>query len=107
MSSAARRALVVGIDTYAPPAGRQARHAGRSQWTNLEGAAADARAIRALLVARYGFGADDVRLLLNRDATRDAISEGLTAHLGGLQAGDSAFFFFAGHAGGTRGVLWG
>ena len=96
-AAGATRALVVGIDTYSPPAGQRSRHAGRADWQDLKGASADAGAIHALLLARYGFADSDVRLLQDRAATRQAILDGLHKHLGAAKRGDTAFFYYAGH----------
>ncbi len=98
----AGRALVVGIDTYAPPAGQSPTHLGRSGWLNLQGASADAGAIHAILLARYGFAPGDVRLLQDRAASREAILAGLRTHLGGAKPGETVFFYYAGHGSQVR-----
>jgi hypothetical protein len=65
---------------------------------DLPGAEHDARAMRDVLVARWGFAPENVRLLLNREATRDAIEQGITGWLGGnVQPGDHVLLYFAGH----------
>ena len=51
---ARRHALVIGIDTYEDPA-----------YPDLGYAVADARAVARILVERYGFAQDDVRLVLD------------------------------------------
>ena len=80
-----KRALLVGIDAY--------RHV-----SPLEGPVDDARAMRAFLVERAGYGPADVKLLLDSQATRagilDSVLEWLVA---GTQPGDEAFLFFSGH----------
>lgn len=99
-----RRALLVGIDTYAGTAPRQARPAAgaadsaRGSWSNLEGAVNDVEALHAVLLTRYGFAAADVQVLRNREATRARILEEARAWLiDGARAGDVRFFFYAGH----------
>src|SRR5688500_11987345 len=65
---------------------------------DLPGAEHDATAMRDVLVARWGFPAENVRLLLNRDATRAAIEQQLTGWLkSNVRAGDQVLVYFAGH----------
>ena len=65
---------------------------------DLPGAEHDARTIRDLLVSRYGFPEDNVRMLLNGDATRAAMEEGITEWLASrARPGDNIVIFFAGH----------
>ena len=108
-----RRAVIVGVNDYestlsvaAPrtalstaarrtPATRNA--SGRGTISNLEGSANDAQAIAQVITARFGFRRPDVRMLLDRAATRQAILDSLSAMLTRSQPGDVAFFSFAGH----------
>ncbi len=65
---------------------------------DLPGAEHDARAIRDVLVARWGFAPENVRLLLNGEATRATIENEITGWLGGsVQPGDNVVVYFAGH----------
>ena len=65
---------------------------------DLPGAERDATAMRDVLVARWGFPAENVRLLLNRDATRAAIEQNINGWLkSNVQAGDQVVVYFAGH----------
>jgi len=78
-------ALVIGIDAYAsaPPLGY---------------AVSDATAIAALLTGRFGFREENTRVLLNGDASREAIRRGFCAFSGdGTDANDRVLVFFAGH----------
>lgn len=78
-------ALIIGIDKYrnAPP---------------LQTAANDARAIADLLVSRFGFDNDHVVLLLDEDATRDAIhQEHMKFTDDAIGDDDRVFIYFAGH----------
>ncbi|MES3036131.1 MAG: caspase family protein [Gemmatimonadota bacterium] len=110
-----RRALIVGVNDYealipgnaartavtssarrTPAAG--ARSAGaRGTISNLEGSANDAQAIAQVISARFAFRRPDVRILIDRAATRQAILDSLTAMLTRSKTGDVAFFAFAGH----------
>ena len=66
-------ALVVGISDYI--------HFDDSEGGDLPGAEHDARRIRDVLVMRGGFPEDNVRMLLNQEATKAAIEEGITEWL--------------------------
>ena len=99
-----RRALLVGIDTYAPPPGQTPPGpAAARAWTNLEGAVNDADAVAAVLQARYDFAPADVRVLRNGEATRDGILAAVREHLvAPTQPGDVVVFYFAGHGSQVR-----
>ena len=85
-----RWAFVVGISDYI--------HFDDVEGGDLPGAEHDARTIRDLLVAKKGFPEANVRLLLNGEATRSAIEEGLTGWLASnARPGDNVVVFFAGH----------
>src|SRR5437867_1598704 len=104
-----RRALLVGINAYqltnieevAKPS-RAAIEAkarkGRGTWTNLDGCINDVEAMREVLIARFGFKPENIRVLENSAATRERIfssfREGL---MDPAAAGDVSFFFYAGH----------
>src|SRR5215470_7925305 len=62
----ARHAVVIGIDKYDDGA-----------FPHLSYAVADAKAFAELLIEKFGFEKSEVRLLLNDDATRDAIDAAL------------------------------
>jgi hypothetical protein len=76
----ARKALCVGINDYPGLEG------------DLRGCVSDARAWAALLSGHYGFAASDVRLLLDREATRAALLGGLDRLLAGARPGDVLVF---------------
>lgn len=79
-----RRALCVGVNDY--PGGGV-----------LNGAVADARAWAGLLVERFGFGAGDVQLLLDRQASAAAMRSAMASLVAGAGAGDSLVLVLAGH----------
>ena len=81
-------ALLVGIDQYDK----------RSHVPPLRGCTNDIRAVKTYLEGRV---TDDrqlhIRMLLDEQATRQAIIDGFKAHLQQAQAGDTVLFYYAGH----------
>lgn len=75
-------ALVIGIDQYTPPI------------HNLEGAVNDAKMIAQALKA---VGVEEVTLLTNTEASRDAIYHAWQALVAQAKAGDTIIFTYAGH----------
>lgn len=93
-----RRALLVGIGEYAEPGTPASANALSTRGLgNLEGPVHDVESIRSLLVSRFGFRADDIVVLTDGQATRAAILDAISRHLGSGRRGDQAFFFYAGH----------
>jgi len=83
-------ALVIGISDYI--------HLDDVEGGDLPGAEHDARRMRDALVIARGFPESNVRMLLNREATKSAIRDGITEWLAGnARAGDNVVVFFAGH----------
>ena len=83
-------ALVVGISDYINFAD--------AEGGDLPGAEHDARSMRDVLVTRFGFPAENVKMVLNQDATRAGIQDGITGWLASnASAGDNVVVFFAGH----------
>ncbi len=84
-------AVVVGINQY-------------KNWPHLSYAVADAKAVREILVRKYGFAADHVVELYDQQATRENIVAALGDSLADgrkVARDDRVFVFFAGH-GATR-----
>ncbi len=109
-----RRALLVGIDAYGPPAnareGPVKAHRGalprvtvqgvsrREPFDSLDGAVSDMEGMKALLTDKYGFRQDDIRTLTNENATADAILGAIQQQLiDAAQPGDVSVFYYAGH----------
>lgn len=85
-----RWAVVVGAGDYA--------HFGDEEGGDLPGAAADARAMRDVLVGRWGFPEEGVHLLLDSAATRERIRYELAEWLPSVaKPGDLVVFYFSGH----------
>jgi hypothetical protein len=98
-----RRALLVGIDTYTPPDQGDTwlspvASPGRKAFADLRGCVRSARAIAVLLQESFGFLPDDLRMLCDRDATREAILQAIRGHLiAGAGPGDEILFYYCGH----------
>jgi hypothetical protein len=93
---ATKKALLVGINTYeklpfySSLLGRQV--------TNLKGSVNDVNSMRGMLISRYGFRAEDVQVLTNSQATRNAVLNTFERWLiHGTKEGDMVFFYFSGH----------
>ena len=83
-------AVVVGISDYI--------HFGDEVGGDLPGAVNDARAIADVLVNRHGFAPENVKLVLDHDATRNRIQTELAEWLPSVaRPGDLIWFYFAGH----------
>ena len=80
------RAVVIGINRYGSPRGGLG-------WRDLATAAQDAEAVAETLERDYGF---EVKTLIDRDATREAIMVALD-ELASLTVDDAALVYFAGH----------
>lgn len=86
----AKWALVVGISDYT--------NFGDELGGDLPGAANDARAVADVLVNKYDFNPDNVKLVLDGAATRDRLTAELSEWLPSVsRPGDLIWFYFAGH----------
>jgi hypothetical protein len=77
----------------------------RGTISNLEGSTNDAQAVAQVITARFGFTKPNVRILLDKAATRQAIIDSLTAMLARSKPGDVALFAYAGHGALRRNTL--
>lgn len=83
-------AFVVGISDYI--------HLEDGEGGDLVGAEFDARRVRDVLVMARGFPEQNVRMLLNHDATKAAIEEGITDWLvENARPGDNVVIWYSGH----------
>ena len=81
------RALLVCVNRYADP---------RIQ--DLRGAVADGRNMRRLLVEHLGYEPEGILMLVDQEATREAILSAIEHWLiDGTRAGDRALLYYAGH----------
>ncbi|HEX3582149.1 MAG TPA: caspase family protein [Thermoanaerobaculia bacterium] len=94
-----RHALLIGINDYTSPK----LAAASRDWLDLGGAVNDASDMRDMIIARCGFAPDEITMLTNQAATRDAILQSIQSRLiDGVQKGDVVFFYFAGHGSQVR-----
>jgi hypothetical protein len=104
--SGTRRALLIGIQSYSPPAGAslptaQAGHAPDSRfadgvaWPVLHGSLVDVANMRVLLEANFGF--QDIRLITEQQATRQGILAAIDRLAADTNDGDLDVIYYAGH----------
>ena len=77
-------ALIIGIDHY-------------HNVPTLNYAVADAEEVSDLLIDQFGFKEDNVKLILNEEATKDNILKGFRDVLTNAQENDRVLVFYAGH----------
>jgi hypothetical protein len=82
-------ALLIGISDYV--------HFADVEGGDLPGAEHDARRVRDVLVMKDYVPEENIRLLLNHDATRAAIEDGIGWLAENARPGDNVTIFFAGH----------
>jgi hypothetical protein len=101
-----RRALLIGIDHYAPPQGAalpvapgghpaDSRFSANASWMNLQGPSTDVAGMSVLLKDKYGFG--DIRVLPEEQATRQGILDAIAELVARTGPGDLVVFYYAGH----------
>lgn len=77
-------ALIIGIDEY-------------ENLGNLEYAVNDAMAIKDVLINKFGYKEENIKLLINGDATHDNIMDKYYELVNDTATNDSVIVFFAGH----------
>jgi hypothetical protein len=101
-----RRALLIGIDDYAPPPGAlppvlpaghapDSRFAPGTTWISLHGPAVDVPTMYELLKEHYGF--TDIRVMKETDATRAGVLAAIDKLVADTQPGDFDVFYYSGH----------
>ncbi len=85
-----KKAFVVGIDKYVNP-----------DW-NLQGCSLDAAIMSGILQDHYDFPRDNIRLVLDKRATKENIMKRLDWLVKEATAGDVLVFFYAGHGSQVR-----
>ncbi|HEX7458670.1 MAG TPA: caspase family protein, partial [Ginsengibacter sp.] len=93
-----QRALLIGIDHYAPPPGyTPSTSVGRLDFKDLEGCKNDALAIYSIIISKFGFDQKNIDTLFDNAATRDGILNAMKQLLVNSNNGDIAFIYYAGH----------
>lgn len=93
-----QRALIIGIDHYAPPAGyKPTDSTGRKEYADLKGSVNDAMSILSVITSRFNFQQKNIDTLFNEKATRDGILKSMQDLLSKSKSGDLAFLYYAGH----------
>ena len=104
-----RRALLVGVGEYVPSGNTKCSESeintsiasrpipGRGELTDLCGPQNDVIELKKLLIARYGFKDEEIKVLLDADATRANITGVFKEHIIEAPSGTLGFFFFSGH----------
>lgn len=80
-----KKALIVGINEY------------MGSLSDLRGCVNDATNIRNMVIEHFGFTGDNIRFMLDLDATTENIKAGLEWLVAGAKPGDVLLFHFSGH----------
>ncbi len=83
---AARHALLIGISDYQP-----------SGLTDLPGTRNDVALMEDVLKSRLGFQPQEIRILLDKDATHTGIQQAFAALAQAVQPGDFVYVHYSGH----------
>src|SRR5690606_13514315 len=88
-------ALLIGINTYSAFKSDNSRPAP----PDLYGCVNDVMAVSEVLKSKFGFAAKDIRLLTDKDATRNAILDAFDKILNDktIGKGDVVFMYYSGH----------
>jgi hypothetical protein len=93
-----QRALLIGINDYAPPANyTPSSTVGRLDFPDLDGCTNDALSIYSIINSKFSFEQKNIDTLFNKSASREAILNGFKALLNKSNTGDVAFIYYAGH----------
>lgn len=91
-ASATCRALLIGIEDYPHLERRPGLEVG------LPGPSNDVKRVADLLQKRYGIKSDDLKIMLNSEATHDGIKTAVTGWLANsVKKGDVVVIYFSGH----------
>ena len=80
-----KKALLVGLNAYPAPI------------TSLQGCINDVRQMESTLKRYFGFNPEDIRVLLDKDATRKAVLGGIEWLVEAAEPGDVLVFHYSGH----------
>ena len=96
-----KHALLVGIDDYGP-VGTPEDRPSQQPPTAVRGAVNDVRALERVLVHRYGFQQEDIKVLLNGEASSQAIGEALGQIVNQASKAPALFYFSGAGSADTR-----
>lgn len=82
-----KRAVLIGVDDYLDD----------DKISDLQGCGNDVDLMKSVLVGKFDFAPDDVRVLKDKEATRSGIINTIRSHLGQSQQGDIALVHYSGH----------
>lgn len=94
ISAQKKYALLVGIDEYIPKGKNAVKN---FRLGNLDGCVNDVSAINELLMTKFGFKNNEIKILLNSNASRDSIIAQFKNLANIAKKGDNVFIFYAGH----------
>ena len=84
-----KHALLIGINNY---------YSAPNYISNaLQGCVNDALAVKATLINKFGFDGNNIKTLLNNEATKEAVIIAFMDILKKCHAGDAVVFYFSGH----------
>ena len=99
-----KRALLIGINKYAPPLGyKPTTSFGRIEFPDLKGSKNDALSMQSIITSAFFFNNTDT--LFDEFATRKNILQSINNLLSQSKPGDIAFIFYAGHGSQVRNSL--
>ncbi len=94
ISAQKKYALLVGIDEYIPKGKNAVKN---FRLGNLDGCVNDVAAINEILITKFGFKNNEIKILLNANACRDSIIAQFKNLANIPKKGDNVFIFYAGH----------
>ena len=84
-----KRGLIIGIDNYINAAG--------VPFHSLDGCVNDAKAVKGILMSRFGFKNNEIKIMLDQEASRDSILKAMIGLAKESSKGDIIFIYYAGH----------
>lgn len=115
VAHAEKRALLIGISDYLPPAGAtlpvpsghalDSRFAPNTTWNSLHAPAVDVASMVVLLRENYAFKNENITVLPESSATRDGILSAIDKLVADTKPGDFVVFYYSGHGSQRRDTL--
>jgi hypothetical protein len=115
VAHAEKRALLIGISDYLPPAGAtlpvpsghalDSRFAPNTTWNSLHAPAGDVASMVVLLRENYAFKNENITVLPESSATREGILSAIDKLVAETKPGDFVVFYYSGHGSQRRDTL--